>query len=128
MTQYICKFLEFLLHLTLSSPGGLRGPDNQIHSCHSQTCYPSFIIKTCSDQILAILVNQEVAAALFSSGHLKKFENEKIFLCLKIAEIDMGANFGSKRMILDIKTHFLEVKPIFRCQQWLLNNIFYVPK
>ena len=46
-----------------------------------------------SDQFLADLVNQGVAAALFSSRHPKNFENEKIFLCLKIAEIDMGGQF-----------------------------------
>ena len=37
-----------------------------------------------------------VAAALFSSRRPKKFENEK-FPRLKIAEIDMGVNFGSGR-------------------------------
>ena len=31
-----------------------------------------------------------VVAALFSSRRPKNFKNEKIFLCLKIAEIDMG--------------------------------------
>ena len=46
-----------------------------------------------------------VAAALFS---LRRFEN---FLCLKIAEIDMGVNIGPRRMILDIKTHFLKLNP-----------------
>ena len=37
-----------------------------------------------------------VSAALFSSRHPKKFENEKIFLCLKIAKIDLGggSTFG----------------------------------
>ena len=39
----------------------------------------------------AKLINQEVAAALFSSRRPQNFENEKIFLCLKIAEIDMGS-------------------------------------
>ena len=34
-----------------------------------------------------------VAAGLLSSRHLKNFENEKIFLCLKIVEIDMGGQF-----------------------------------
>ena len=32
----------------------------------------------------------------------------------EIAKIDMGVNFGSRRTILDSKTHFLKVKPIFR--------------
>ena len=31
-----------------------------------------------------------VAAALFSLKRPKSFENEKFFLCLRIAEIDMG--------------------------------------
>ena len=47
-----------------------------------------------------------VAVALLSSKRPKNFENEKFFLCLKIAEIDMGVNFGSRRTILDITTHF----------------------
>ena len=56
-----------------------------------------------------------VAAALFSLRHPKNFENEEFFLCLKITEIDMGGvNFGLRRRILDIKTHFLNVKPVFR--------------
>ena len=48
------------------------------------------------------------AAALFSLRRPENFENEKISLCLEIAEINMGINFGSKRMILDIKTHFFK--------------------
>ena len=28
------------LNLTLSGPGGLRGPDGQTHSCQSETSYP----------------------------------------------------------------------------------------
>ena len=44
---------------------------------------------------------------------------KKIFLCLKIAEIDTGGGgggliFWAKRMILDIKTQFFKVKPIFQ--------------
>ena len=73
----------------------------------------SFYFKTCSDQILAKLINQGVAAAFFSSRSPKNFENEKIFLCFKIAEIDMGVNFGSRRTILDLKTHFLKLNPFF---------------
>ena len=33
----------------------------------------------------------QIPAALFSFRHLKKFKNEEIFLCLDIAEIDMGS-------------------------------------
>ena len=65
-----------------------------------------FIFKTCSDQILANLVNQGVAAALLSSRRSKNLENENILLCLKIAEINMGVNFGSKRTSLDRKINF----------------------
>ena len=43
----------------------------------------------------------------------KNFENEKFFLCLKIGEIDIGVNFRSRGTILDINTHFLNVKPVF---------------
>ena len=64
--------------------------------------------------ILKIGQSGGVAAAFFSLRRPKNFENEKFFLCLKIAEIDMGVNFRSRRTILDIKTHFLNVKPIFR--------------
>ena len=46
-----------------------------------------------------------VAAALFSSRLPKNFEDEKNFFWLKIAEIDVGVNFGWERTNLDIKTH-----------------------
>ena len=55
-----------------------------------------------------------VAAALFSWRHPQNFENENFFLCLKIAKIDMGVNFGSRKTILDTKTYFLNVKPFSR--------------
>ena len=45
---------------------------------------------TCFDQIVVKLSNQGVVDSLFSLRRLTNFENEKIFLCLKIAEIDMG--------------------------------------
>ena len=52
-----------------------------------------FILKARSNHILAKLINRGggVTAALFSSRCHKKLENEKIFLCLKISEIDMRA-------------------------------------
>ena len=79
-----------------------------------------FIHKTCSKKKLAKLINQGVAAALFSSRRLKnvennnnnknysqleptrlsawykvykKIENEKIVLCLEITEIYRGCQF-----------------------------------
>ena len=51
------------------------------------------------------------AATLFSSRRLKYFENEKFSFALKIAEIGMRVNFGSKRTILDIKAQFLKLNP-----------------
>ena len=41
------------------------------------------------DQLLAKLINQGGAAALFSSRRPKNIENERILLCLKIAKIDI---------------------------------------
>ena len=53
-------------------------------------------------------MDQEVAADL----RPKKFPLlGKNFLCLEIAEVDIGVNFGSRRTILDIKTHFLKLNP-----------------
>ena len=52
---------------------------------------------------------------LFSHRDIPKIlKMKQSFLCLKIAEIDMGVNFGLRRMILDIKTHFFIAKPVFR--------------
>ena len=106
--------------------GGLRGSDDQIQSCHAETSYPT-TPKLCDFQFLSLrhaLTKfkqnwsiREVAAALFSSRHPKNIENEKIFLCLKIAEIDMGGGgqfwveeneFGHKN------SFFFKVKFIFR--------------
>ena len=54
------------------------------------------------NQILAKLINQGIAAALFSLGRLKNFKNEIIFVCLIIAEIDgEGGQFGSRRTIME---------------------------
>ena len=41
----------------------------------------------------------------------QNLQNEKIFLCLEIAEVDLGVNFGSRRTILDTKTYFLKLNP-----------------
>ena len=53
------------------------------------------------------------AAALFSLRHLKNFGNEN-FLWFKIAEIDMGVNFGLRIMILEIETPFRKFNPFSR--------------
>ena len=54
-----------------------------------------------------------VAAALFSSRRPgKNFENEKIFLCLKIAEIDMGGQFWVEKNDSGHKnSFFLKLNP-----------------
>ena len=68
----------------------------------------------CFDKVLAKLVSQGGGAAAFLLlRHLKNFKNDKSFLSLKFAEIDLGVNFESKRTNLDIKTYFFQVKPIF---------------
>ena len=71
-----------------------------------------FILKTCSDQILAKLIYQEVATPLFSWRQPNNFE--------KLLKLTWGINFGSRRTILDIKTLFYKVKPIFR---WKYPNL-----
>ena len=63
----------------------------------------SFIFKTCSDEILAKLVNPGGGGGgvlhllFFLSRCLKTFENEKNFLCLKIAEIDTEGQFSVEK-------------------------------
>ena len=47
--------------------------------------------------MLAKLICQGVAAALFSSRRPKNLESEKNFLCMKIAEIDMRGQFWVKK-------------------------------
>ena len=51
---------------------------------------------------------------LFSHRDVSKILEMKNFLCLKVAEFDMGVNFECRRTVLDIKTHLFTVKPIFR--------------
>ena len=60
-----------------------------------------------------------VAAALFSSRHPQNFENEQNFLCLKIAEIDMGGGgsiLGPGERFWTQKLIFKNVKPVLRGQ------------
>ena len=53
-----------------------------------------------------------VAAALFSSRGPQNFENEKFFLCLKIAEIDMGGQFWVEKNDSGHKnSFFLKLNP-----------------
>ena len=55
-----------------------------------------------------------ISVVLFSSRCLKTFWKWNNLLCLEVATIDGGINSGSKRVILNIKAHFFEDKPIFR--------------
>ena len=75
----------------------------------------SFIFKTCSDQILAKLISRGGGGgwccSFLMETSVKLLKVKKIFLCLKIAEIDMGVNFGSKSTILDIKLIFFTLNP-----------------
>ena len=65
------------------------------------------------DQILAKLSIRRVGAAHFSSRRPENFENEKVSSALKLLKLTWGVTFGSRRTVLDIKTHFLKVKPLF---------------
>ena len=47
-----------------------------------------------------------IAAALFSSRRMKNLQNEKIFLCLEIAEIDMGDQFWVEKNNSGYKNSF----------------------
>ena len=51
---------------------------------------------------------------LFSSRRLKNFENEKLFLCLEIAEIDMGGQFWVEKNDCGHKNLNFKVKPTFQ--------------
>ena len=52
-----------------------------------------FTLKTCSDQILAKLLNQGVAAALFSSRHPKNLQNEKFSSSWILLKLTWGGAF-----------------------------------
>ena len=54
----------------------------------------AFILKTCSDQILAKLINQGVAAALFSSIFPKNLQNEKFSSNWKLLKLTRGSILG----------------------------------
>ena len=77
-----------------------------------------------SHQILAKLINQGDCCC--SSRRLKNFENEKLFICMKIAEIDIGGgvNFGPRRTILGTKFTFLKLNPFSGGQIAKLDDLF----
>ena len=73
----------------------------------AQTCWLlGSILKAHPDQILTKLINQGACCCSFSLRRLKNFENEKIFLCLKIAEIDMTGQFWVAKNDSGHKTSF----------------------
>ena len=52
---------------------------------------------------------------LFSHRDVPKILKMKNFSCAwKLLKLTWVVNFGSRRTILDIKTHFFKVKPVFR--------------
>ena len=52
---------------------------------------------------------------LFSHRDIPKILKMKNFsYAWKLLKLTWGVNFGSRRTILDIKTHFSKVKPVFR--------------
>ena len=66
------------------------------------------------DNILAKSIKQEVAAALLSSTRLKHFKNDKIFLCLEIAETDKRCQFLVWENDSGHKHSSFQVKSVFR--------------
>ena len=68
---------------------------------------PLSLLKTSSCKISLKFINLWDCCSFLIEMY-QNFENENIFLCLEIAEIDMGFDFGWKRKILHIKTHFLK--------------------
>ena len=68
--------------------GGLKGMYDQTHSCQSETSYSMMpkpgdfqflFLKTCSDQILAKLINQDGLVLLFSHRDVPKILKMKKF-------------------------------------------------
>ena len=51
---------------------------------------------------------------LFFHQEVPKIQNEKISSTWKLLKLTLGGgvNFGSRKMILDIKTNFFKAKPI----------------
>ena len=109
--------------LILSGPGGggaqrPRWPNSQL-TIRNLLLYDAetwwllvFILKAHSDQILAKLINQGGCCCSFVIKTSQNFENEKIFLCLKIVEIDMGGQFWVEKNDSGHKnSFFLKLNP-----------------
>ena len=73
---------------------------------------------------LAKLINQEGCCCSFLIETSQNFKNEKNFLCLKIAEIDMGGQFWVEKNNSGHKTNFFKVKPIFQGYISKFNDLF----
>ena len=114
--------------LTLSGPGGgggLRGLDDQTHSCQPETCC-SIMPKLCDffyflslrHVLTKFLQNwsiKGIAAAIVPSRRPQNLQNEKIFLYLEIAEIDMGGQFWVEKNDSGHKnSFFLKLNPFSR--------------
>ena len=106
--------------------GRLRGPDDQTQllirnllSYDAQTWWLLvFILKTHSDQILAKLINQGVAAALLKSKHPKNVENEKLSSAWQLLKLN---DSGHKKLILlKLKIRF----PGVNSRNWWLVRFF----
>ena len=124
--------------LTLSGPGGggtqwPGWPNSQLPIWNlllydAQACWLlGSILKAHSDQILTKLINQGGCCCSFSLRRLKNFENEKNFLCLKIAEIDMTGQFWVAKNDFRHKTSFflsLTRSSGVNSRLWWLNPCF----
>ena len=111
--------------LTLSGPGGAQRPGwpksqlpiRNILTYDAQTWWILvFILKTPFGQILAKLVSQGGGLLLlFSHRDVPKILKMKNFSSAwKLLKLTWWINFGSRRTIMYIKTHFLNVKPVFQ--------------
>ena len=71
-----------------------------------------FILETPFGQISAKLVQSGGLLLLFSHRDIPKILKMKNFsYAWKLLKLTRGVNFGSRRTILDIKTHFLKLNP-----------------
>ena len=127
------SLLNLPIPLTLSGRGGGGGgSDARMNNSHlpfrnflfygAQMLWLSvFIFKTCSDQILAKLINLEGCCCSFLIKRSQKFTKWKKFPLLGNCwnwHWGGGGNFGSRKTILDINTNFFKAKPIF----WGVNS------
>ena len=102
------------------------------NSWQSETSYPLwllvFILKICSDQILAKFMDQGGCCCSFLiETSRKNLQDEKNFLCLEIAEIDMGGQFWAEKNDSGHKNPFFEKLSCFpglNSRIWSLIHFF----